>query len=124
MAMFPDIPCILIVNFWPTSPLPNGVRVELYSTTKETQSLFALASKKLDHNFRDGFWKYTFERLFALQQYHEKHSDSKILHIESDVLLLPEFPWKSFAELNSLAWLNVNETHDVAALVYLPNPKL
>lgn len=83
--------------------------------------MFQEASKRMDHRFRGGFWKYTFERLFALQQYHEKNPEVKLLHIESDVLLLPSFPWTKFLRYESIAWLNVNETHDVAALVHLPN---
>jgi hypothetical protein len=121
LTLFPKVPCVLIVNNPPSVALPEEIRIEMYSTSQETVDLFAEASKKMDHTFRGGFWKYTFERLFALQCLHEKHPQAKLLHIESDVLLLPSFPWKEFLEYNSIAWLNVNETHDVAALVHLPN---
>jgi hypothetical protein len=121
LTLFPNIPCVLIVDNLPSVQLPDEIRVEMYSTSQETQDLFQEASKRMDHRFRGGFWKYTFERLFALQQYHEKNPEVKLIHIESDVLLMPSFPWTKFAGYGSIAWLNVNETHDVAALVYLPN---
>ena len=121
LALFPNTPCVLILNYPPSIQLPRKIRIEMYATSLETEILFQEASKSMDHSFRGGFWKYTFERLFALQKYHEKNPKAKLLHIESDVLLLPNFPWDKFLTYDSIAWLNVNTTHDVAALVYLPN---
>jgi hypothetical protein len=45
-----------------------------------------------DMKFRDQFWYKTLARLFALNFYLAENPDISILHIEADVLLLPNFP--------------------------------
>jgi hypothetical protein len=47
--------------------------------------------------------------------------NSPILHVESDVLLLPNFPWKLFEKLEKICWQKFNEQEDVASLIYSPN---
>ncbi len=76
---------------------------------------------KLDDKFRSGFWILTIERLFALEQFHNSNPNLKILHIESDVILSPNFPWHKFFEFEKLAWGLYNQNHDVAALLFTPN---
>jgi hypothetical protein len=77
--------------------------------------------KYSDFNFRNGFWKYTLLRLFALGQFQEAKPSRGLLHIESDVILMPNFPWAKFRKLKAVSWMRVNHFNDVAALVYLPN---
>lgn len=67
------------------------------------------------------FWISTLERVFLLFDWHEKKPDSKLLHIESDVILFPNFPWDTLQELDRVAWGRYSATHDVAALVFSPN---
>lgn len=43
---------------------------------------------RLPDNFRDDFWNKAAKRFFALSQYAQKHSITRFLHVESDVLLL------------------------------------
>jgi hypothetical protein len=76
-----------------------------------------------DPKFWSGYWQNTFERLFALGQF-QKHVDkSPMLHVESDVILFPIFPFKAITSLSTLAWSRVSEKYDVAALVFSPNPE-
>jgi hypothetical protein len=79
----------------------------------------------LHHNieFRNGFWRSSIERFFALQQWHRLNPDESFLHIESDNLVLPNFPWEKFKKIDSLAWLQHNDKYDCAALFYSPNLK-
>lgn len=72
-------------------------------------------------NSKDSFWIYTTQRLFALCEYHAKHPHLSILHVESDVVLMPNFPFDRLPNIKTLLWGNYNLTHDVASLVYLPN---
>lgn len=75
-----------------------------------------------DSSFRNGFWRYSLERLLALAALHEERfSNISILHLESDILLLPGFPFESLQMLPKLAWCKFNETHDVSAILYSPN---
>ena len=79
----------------------------------------------LQHNieFRNGFWRSSIERFFALQQWHRLNPDESFLHIESDNLVLPNFPWEKLKKIDSLAWLQHNDKYDCAALFYSPNLK-
>jgi hypothetical protein len=96
-----------------------GVKAFKYSVDQDVSN--ALGKHGLNHEFRNGFWRFSLERLFAITQYFETNSDHPVLHIESDVLLLPNFPWSKFSSLNKPAWFNFNETHDVASIIYIPN---
>lgn len=53
-----------------------------------------------DLHFRNGFWLNTLNRLFALQILVERNNLRKVIHIESDVLCLPNFPFDKFNELD------------------------
>ena len=96
--------------------------IDIFKVDSESleSELFAQMSKYLNFEFRNGFWKYTLQRFFALNLYHSFVSDKALLHIESDVLVMPDFPWQEFLKLGTLAWLKVNDEVDVAALVFSP----
>jgi hypothetical protein len=95
--------------------------IYIYSTTEEDE----LILNNLAHNmnFRQGFWKYSIERFYALRKFHELNPGSPILHLESDVLVMPNFPFESFQHIRHLAWERFNETHDVSAIMYLNAPE-
>ena len=75
----------------------------------------------LKNESRSRFWRYSFERLLAFSAWHETKPHTKALHIESDVILLPEFKFESFESSTKLMWANVNSDHDIAALLFSPN---
>jgi hypothetical protein len=52
-----------------------------------------------DMKFRDFFWYKTLARFFALSYYLSSNPDSSILHIEADVLLLPNFPLEKVSKI-------------------------
>ncbi len=110
---------LLTHEFSQVSNFRNIADIEILNEEKLTKSLdFELSH---DLAFRDGFWKYTLLRFQAIAEWHQKSSESQILHVESDVLLLPNFPFDKFENLQKLAWTNVNETHDAPTLVYFPD---
>jgi hypothetical protein len=77
----------------------------------------------LDHDldFRDGFWVKTFERLLTLKDIHKTFGDTvHLLHVESDVLLMPTFPFIEVLN-EKIMWQMHNSFEDVASLVYLPS---
>lgn len=61
----------------------------------------AIGSNVSPKEFRQGFWQYTKLRLCTLRELHREYSQVSLLHIENDVLLLPDFltfpltPYKS-----------------------------
>lgn len=121
IRLFPNIPVTVIsdnqnnfigLNF-------NQIQFHHYSPNLE----FNLAFADTNHNlqFRNGFWRHTIERLIALADYHSTCPNDAILHIESDVILLPQFPWEKLLEVKTLLWGRYNQIRDVAALLYSPN---
>lgn len=99
--------------------LSSEITVYEYTSPPDVEKIFEL--HKYDHNFRGGFWRYTLERLFAITQFHETLPDKKILHVESDVLLLPNFPFSKIENLDVLSWCRFNEVKDVSSILYIPD---
>ncbi len=97
-------------------------KVESYqykSLIGDDQLLGSLANNL---SFREGFWRYSLERLIALEAWHaENLPEESFLHIESDILILNNFPFDSFGLIDKIAWIKFNDSHDVSALLYSPN---
>jgi hypothetical protein len=101
------------------APLSSGWNYWTYERKEEIKII--VGEKSQDKNFRDGFWSYTLERLFAFLQYHQIFPEKKLIHVESDILLFPDFPVEKFMSIGKLAWLRVDHERDVAALIYSPS---
>lgn len=97
---------------------PSFISHTDYIADHKVDELLNLKSRNL--SFRDGFWRYSLERLFAVVDLHQKRPDKSFLHIESDVLLLPGFPLQNFASLEKIAWMSVDAEKDIASLMYFP----
>ena len=105
--------CQFIANF------PDYVNLFIYKPTKSVDELFRL--KTIDINFRKGFWRYSLERLIAINSVYIERPNSALLHIESDILLLPGFPLNKFEKLMNVYWLPVDKEKDAASLIFFPN---
>ena len=97
----------------------SSVKIYLYSSSPKMENLFN--SLELDGSYRQGFWRYSLERLIALTEHHKLFPHDHLLHIESDILLLESFPFKSFEQIDNLAWSILDDDRDVAALLFSPN---
>ena len=95
-----------------------GIVARAYKADQELLEL--LANRTINAEFRNGFWETSILRLFAYLEYVEA-SDSPAIHIESDILLMQDFPWQKLSHLKRLAWLQFNGERDVAALITCPN---
>lgn len=90
-----------------------------YESNPELDQL--LNAKSFNLSFRNGFWRYSLERLFAMAYLHEQRPDRSLLHIESDVLLLQGFPLKNFTSVGKIAWMTVDPKKDIASLMFFPD---
>jgi hypothetical protein len=118
LEIFPHVPVHLVINSRKhLRKIPKGCGVIFLDKSFIDESF----ARDRDLVFRRGFWSHTLSRLFVLKYVHEKYPDSALLHIESDVLLLPDFPWEKLQKINRLAWQQYNEDRDVASLLYIPN---
>lgn len=122
-SMFPNmqINCVVTKNSITHTSLPEYVNPIIYKPNRIVNSM--LNKKSMDINFRDGFWRYTFERLLALREAHICKPNSSLIHIESDIFIFPNFPFNSFMKITSTCWLPFNESRDAASLMYFPTLK-
>lgn len=121
LELFPEVPILFISNHKPHLKKASGIGVEtyLYRPAQETDEIFSSTSHSI--SFRHDFWRTSVERLIAIQQYQTHANQEKLLHIESDVMLMPNFPWGKLEKLDKLAWLSANSYMDCAALLYSPS---
>ena len=117
--LFPQNKVVLITNS--EQKASHGVINFHYSENVDTTELFAGIEKNVNMSFRKGYWKFTLQRLFALAAYQSFNQDEKILHVESDVILMPNIPLDKFSHISKLSWMRVSPDHDIAALLYSPN---
>lgn len=71
--------------------------------------------------FRRGYWLFVSQRLGALADWHDEHPSMPLLHIEGDIMLLPNFPFEKFETLEKLSWLRFSEDADMPGLLYSPS---
>jgi hypothetical protein len=67
------------------------------------------------------FWRYSIERLYALAEWHSINPDQKLLHLESDILIMPNFPLEKIEVIKQISWCSFNHSHDVASIIYSPS---
>jgi len=120
-SVFPEFPKTLVVSRGTrlSSDAVVGWSVYEYVRNRETKELFSAG--KLDPTFREEFWYVSLERLLALEEVHLGFPDEPLLHVESDVLLMPTFPTMFFNQMRTLAWQKIDEEEDVASLVFSPS---
>jgi hypothetical protein len=121
LEQFPDVEINLVVDSQVEVPIniSKSIKTSLYTPKLQEKILLDRIFKS--SNFRNGFWRYTFERLLALTEFHIQIGEGSILHIESDLLLMPNFPFENFEQIGTLAWMKVDKLRDTAALLYSPN---
>jgi len=103
--------------------IPTSVRARVnyfeYSANWQIEKL--IDGLEIDESYRQGFWRYSLERIFALTQHHKRFPNEGLLHVESDVLVLETFPFEVFSKIKKLAWSKLDDERDVAAILYSPN---
>jgi hypothetical protein len=117
--IFPEVPTTLIHTEDVDRRLLRLPKVRYYEYLNTNHQ--TLSNLVHDEKFRRGFWFHSLERIFALSEWAQASKESRFLHVESDVLLLPTFPISFFESLNSLAWTRFNQGSDVATFIYSPD---
>ena len=122
--LFPEIPIVLLTNVSNRKELIELQEKNICEIVKvdlNPNRVALMNSSTVQASEKDFFWISTLERIFVLLDYHQECPELGLLHLESDVILFPSFPWDSFAKLSELAWGRYSPTHDVAAILYTPN---
>ena len=122
--LFPEIPIVLLTNVSNRKELIELQEKNICEIVKvdlNPNRVALMNSSTVQASEKDFFWISTLERIFVLLDYHQECPELGLLHLESDVILFPSFPWDSFAKLSELAWGRYSPTHDVAAILYSPS---
>lgn len=117
ISLFPEHSVFLITDSLNLDFEIQGLGVFGY---KKDES-WDLINSKLKHpkEFRDGFWVKTLGRFFALDYFLELHP-GPLLHVESDVLLAPDFPFKEVQLFGrNIAFPLVSENQGIASSLFL-----
>ena len=120
-AMFPGMKISLVTDSKNTGSWAMKYGIEVISYQRDVSFNSAFTFGKLESNFRNGYWRYTIERLVAIKTFHELHPTTPVLHIESDVILMPDFPMDQVSKLDKMHWLNYGIEADIAAIIYSPS---
>lgn len=114
----PDIGIDLILDSETTVETEGQIRVFNYEP--DSRFLEIIDRQQIDSTFRNGFWRYSTERLFALAAHAIANPEYSYIHIESDVLILPQFPFDKFQELSNISWSRYDNDRDLASIVFIP----
>lgn len=79
------------------------------------------ANHSYSSDFREGFWQSSTKRIFAFLEYFQENCGSAKIHIENDIHLFHNFPFKEFETLQTPAWLSYNEYRDVGSIIFCPS---
>ena len=115
--LFPNIPIIFIANRECKLPNIKGIEISLYSPSSEWYQL----DQNLSHpkEFRENFWLTSLARFLALENYMAKNP-GEILHVESDVILAPDFPFNKFSTMaKSIAFPVISRSQGIASTLYI-----
>ena len=124
-SLFPDLKIVLAGQGQPAQRLAARLNVEYFELETDlgnpAATPEAIRRSGFDLVFWDGYWQKTFDRLLALEAVHKSLDAAALLHIESDVILMPDFPFEFVSSLNSLSWVGFSEEDDIASVVFSPN---
>lgn len=119
--IFPDLKIFIIHDEQSRNFVKKIPGTKHYEYQRISRDDYLSLENENGKKFRQGFWQFTIERIFALTQFHQENRDFSILHIESDVLLFPNFPIQKIANSANINWCRFNKTKDVASILFLPN---
>lgn len=120
LTQFPNQPCYLITD-QNKSSFPQKVGLEIIQLAEVMVSWpakFEIKDKRKD--FRNNFWFSSKARLLLLPEMMNMLKIERLLHIENDVWISPNFPFHLFETLSApVAFPQVDEERGIASLLYV-----
>ena len=101
----------------------TGVRTYFYEHTLQE---FTAIELNTTHNlrFRDGFWAKAIIRLMALESFMKHSNSTPFIHLESDIWISPNFPFKLLQSQNEKISFPIESVgHGIPSVVYIPSVK-
>ena len=121
VKLFPELKVTLIYSETSFITKWNDLPINFYKYTEKLDTSHILNNLAHNAKFRMNFWRYSIERLYALAEWHSIHPDQKLLHLESDILIMPNFPLEKFEIVDQISWCSFNNSHDVASIIFSPS---
>lgn len=115
---FPLHEIVLVSNR--TQPKIEGIELKVYDESTESRELNSLLSHPKD--FRDNFWHASIARFTYLLSY-QIEVDKPVLHVESDVILAPDFPMNLINQGSKIAYPVLSKQRGVASIFFSPDQK-
>jgi hypothetical protein len=117
---FPQIKVVLISDFSLDGMQSFQNYSEKYLNISSHLDFFRSRSS-LPISFRGGFWLLSLIRLIVLADFVESENRS-VLHIESDVVLAPDFPFEFFNKISKqVAFVRVSNSEAIASILFIPS---
>lgn len=96
ISLFPDHQVCLITDQDTRHLQSFNLKIAKYNPSSSWQEIETILNHPVD--FRNNFWFVSLARFIAIAEF-SKNSPAPILHVESDVLLAPDFPFHSLSKL-------------------------
>ena len=117
-VLFPSLRHVLVTDRRVHRRFPEAVETLIVPAPDR------LTDSPVNADFRGGFWVHTLSRLRVLAKVHDLVGEIPILQVEGDVVLFKNFPFESLHGQNKAQWTPLNDSSDVAALMYFPSREL
>jgi hypothetical protein len=122
-SRFPDRQIVFLSDF--SKNIEIGRRLGIKSIlVPSPQENWEIKPTSFNHDLRlrDGFWYKTFARFHSLNHYSMGKPFNSFLHVEADVLLLPNFPFERFFQIKAPLAYPLSTTRNAAAsTLYVEN---
>ena len=121
ISLFPSHEVHLITDQDLTKVKINNLSVSKYHPSDNWNNL----EKRIQHPkfFRNNFWFTSLARFIAIAEFVKIH-DEEIIHIESDVIISDDFPFKMFSKLNvDFSFAIVNSEQAIASCLFIGNSR-
>ena len=120
---FPKINLLFISDSEKSLKVAKNLGVEIwYYKENFDEKAKIQGNSNLPMSFRAGFWYTTTSRFFAVEKFLEMHPDERLLQIEADVWISPNFPFDKFMDLPEvvdIAFPLETEFTGAASILYL-----
>lgn len=120
---FPELNLLLISNNNSNIKYAEKIHVHGFEVSNAEINTYEI-SETLNHpiDFRKGFWFSTITRFKALEIAVKRLNIENVIHMELDMLILPNFPFDSFQESNhDLIYGSLNEDESIGSLLLISN---
>jgi hypothetical protein len=120
---FPELNLLLVSNNSLNIKYADKIHVPRFEVSNAEMNLHEI-SETLNHpiDFRKGFWFSTITRFKALEIAVKSLNIENVIHMELDMLILPNFPFDSFQESrHDLIYGSLNEDESIGSILHISN---